>query len=176
VLLFSTGKRTDPAPSRYGEDSYSFLDRVDQKFWNRIREELECWFADFPADAAPDLRARFCARDPAQHFAAWWELYLHRFFSRLGMTVEAHPEIAGTTSRPDFRIGYAGGSFLLEAAATFSGSSRRDGIAPERDGSWRPSKRCVLLISSSPSNSKRRDGEACYPRDSCTDREMACKP
>lgn len=66
VTLFSPITRTDPSPSHYGEDSFSFLDRVDQKLWERIRVELERWFAEYPADEAADLKARF-RQGPAQH-------------------------------------------------------------------------------------------------------------
>ena len=77
-------ERTDPGHARYGEDSFSFLDRVDQRYWERIRNELESWFAGYPDEEKADLKARFRDKSPAQHFAAWWELYLHRLFSRLG--------------------------------------------------------------------------------------------
>lgn len=121
LTLFSAIERTDPRPSRYGEDSFAFLDRVDQKFWQRIRIELEQWFAEYPTDEATDLRSRFRDKDPAQHFAAWWELYLHRLFNQLRFRVEVHPELEGVSSRPDFRITGPDGSFLVEAATTFSG-------------------------------------------------------
>jgi hypothetical protein len=119
VTLFSPITRTDPSPSRYGEDSFSFLDRVDQKFWERIRVELERWFAEYPADEAADLKARFRDKDPAQHFAAWWELYLHRLFNELGFRVDVHPELAEVSGRPDFRVTGPESSFLVEAATTF---------------------------------------------------------
>ena len=121
VTLFSTFERSDPQPARYGEDSFSFLDRVDQKYWQRIRTELERWFAEYSADEAVDLRSRFRDKDPAQHFAAWWELYLHRLFTQLQFRVDIHPELAEVSGRPDFRVAGPEGSFLVEAATTFSG-------------------------------------------------------
>jgi hypothetical protein len=58
---------------------------VDQPFWQRIRDELERWYADYPDDEHGfGLRARFRKAAPAQHFGAWWELYLHRLFRCLG--------------------------------------------------------------------------------------------
>ena len=128
-LLFSEMERTDPGPRRYGEDSFSFLDRVDQRYWECIRSELESWFAEYPDEEKADLRARFRDKSPAQHYAAWWELYLHRLFSRLGFRVDVHPELAEVSGRPDFRITSSQGSFLLEAAATFSGI-----VAEDRNG------------------------------------------
>jgi len=121
MTLFSATERVDPSPCRYGEDSYSFLDRVDQVFWERIRVELESWFSEFPPEEAGDLRARFKSKDPAQHFAAWWELYLFRFFSCLGFQLEIHPDLPGVSGHPDFRVSSGESSFLVEAATTFSG-------------------------------------------------------
>jgi hypothetical protein len=129
VALFSQIERSDPSPARYGEDSFSFLDRVDQKFWQRVRTELEKWFAEYPANEAADLRSRFQKNDPAQHFGAWWELYLHRLFNQLGFRVDVHPELADVSGRPDFRITDPDGSLLIEAATTFPGI-----VDGDRDG------------------------------------------
>src|SRR6202012_3159178 len=104
LKLFSETERTDPSPGRHGEDSFSFLDRVDQKFWARVRQELERWFAEYPAHDAKDLRGRFRDKDPARHYAAWWELYLFRVFRQLQFRVDVHPSLPGTPARPDFRV------------------------------------------------------------------------
>jgi hypothetical protein len=121
-MLFTERIRTDPQPAGYAEPSFSFLDRVDQPYWSRVRAELDRWFADFPdGQASRDLRNRFRKQDPGQHYAAWWELYLHRLLTRCGFHVDVHPELDGTGDRPDFRIRTDAGSFFLEAATTFSG-------------------------------------------------------
>jgi hypothetical protein len=31
------------------------MNRVDQPFWSRVRDQLEEWFGDYPVDAAADL-------------------------------------------------------------------------------------------------------------------------
>jgi hypothetical protein len=121
LTLFDDIVRTDPRPKQPLEDSFSFHNRVDQILWARVREELEGWFAAYPAEHAADLRSRF--RDPAdaQHYGAWWELYLFRLLSRLGYAVEVHPALSDTDTRPDFRVAGEASSFLLEATTTFSG-------------------------------------------------------
>lgn len=119
--LFDSGVRVDPSPAEHGEDSFSFMNRVDQPFWERIREELERWFVAYPSEHAADLRGRFRDPSPGQHLGAWWELYLHRLFSRLGFEVEVHPKLPGVPGHPDFRLVRGDDSFLMEAAATFSG-------------------------------------------------------
>ncbi len=97
------------------------MNRVDQKFWSRVRGQLDLWFSEFPNDEAEDLRGRFRDGDPTQHKAAWWELYLYRLFRQLGFQIEVHPDLPNTSAHPDFRITGPNGSFLLEAAAVFSG-------------------------------------------------------
>ena len=120
MLLFSEGDRSDSRPAAYGEDSFRFLDRVSGIFWDRIRSELEGWYQAFPDDDR-DLRQRFRSPIPAQHYAAWWELYLHRLFSRLGFEIDVHPPLTGTTARPDFRLTRGNEAFYLEALTVFSG-------------------------------------------------------
>jgi hypothetical protein len=116
--LFDEMERADGAPAGYREDSFSFLNRVNQPYWARIRDELERWYTGFP-DVDLGLRARFRRPEPAQHFGAWWELYLHRLFGCLGFEVEVEPAVAGGKS--DFRMRRGSDSFLLEATTSFSG-------------------------------------------------------
>ena len=92
-----------------------------------IRAGLERWFETYPEEHQPELRSKF--RDRRQHVSAWWELYLHQFFRRLGFEVEVHPELAGVSTRPDFKVIGPMGEFLLEAATTEAGI-----VEPGRDG------------------------------------------
>jgi hypothetical protein len=117
--LFDECERTDPTPALYAEDSFAFMNRAAGVVWERIRDELERWYAAFPEDT--DLRQRFRSRDPRQHYAAWWELYLHNLFTSLGYRLTVHPEIPGTKGHPDFLIERDDESFYLEAATIFSG-------------------------------------------------------
>jgi hypothetical protein len=125
--LFDDFARTDPSPAVDGEDSFSFMNRVAQPFWGRVRDELDGWSREYPSDAAADLRSRFRSPSPAQHFGAWWELYLHQLSTELGYQVEVHPELTGVTGRPDFRLTRGEEAFYIEAATTFSG------IVPDED-------------------------------------------
>jgi hypothetical protein len=118
--LFDNIERTDSSPCLYAEDSFAFLNRAAGVVWERIRRELDNWYAVFP-DADGDLRRRFQNRDPRQHYAAWWELYLHRLFTRLGYRVSVHPSVPGTNGRPDFLVEHASTSFYVEAVTVFSG-------------------------------------------------------
>lgn len=57
--LFSVGPREDPRPAGFAESSFSFLDRVAQPYWERIRDELDRWFDDFPTCSSH--RCRFAS-------------------------------------------------------------------------------------------------------------------
>ena len=118
--LFDDFERTNPRPRGHEESVFSFLNRVDQPFWQRIRDELERWYADYPdVQRGFDLRQRFRRPEPAQHLGAWWELYLHRLFRCLGFRVEVEPQVPG--GKPDFRVTRDSAWFLMEATTSFSG-------------------------------------------------------
>jgi hypothetical protein len=135
VTLFDDFERVDPTPGRYDENRYTFLNRVDQPYWQRIRDELERWYADFPDDERNfDLCKRFRRAAPNQHFGAWWELYLHHLFRRLGFDVEIDPPVPGGT--PDFRLTHNSVSFLMEATTSFSGI---------RDENRKPTREAAIL-------------------------------
>ena len=121
-LLFSAGPRRNPRHAGFAESSFSFLDRVAQPYWARVRDELDRCFDDFPkGEPARDLRNRFRKADDRQHYAAWWELYLYTFLRRSGFEVEVHPRLTDTDDRPDFLARSERGAFYVEAATTFSG-------------------------------------------------------
>jgi hypothetical protein len=118
-LLFPGRLRTDSGISRASESTYGFLQRVDDRAFERVREVLNCWFERFAssqeATAATDLRRRIEAKQKGQFEAAFWELYLHEAFSRLGFEISVHPASERGT-RPDFELrGETDDHFYLEA-------------------------------------------------------------
>ena len=118
--LFDVFERTDTSPALHSEDSFHFLNRAAGVFWERIREKLDSWYAAFP-DLDGDLRRRFHLADPRQHYAVWWELYLHALLSELGFDLTVHPDVPGTSGHPDFLAERGGASFYVEAVTVFSG-------------------------------------------------------
>jgi hypothetical protein len=97
--LFADVERTNGRPGLYSEDSFAFLDRAAGVVWERIREKLDEWYTSFP-DVDGDLRERFRSPRPDQHYAAWWELYVHNLLQSMGFEVTVHPEVPGTTGHP----------------------------------------------------------------------------
>ena len=66
---------------------------------------------------ACDLGTRFRSPDDRQHVAAFWELYLHELFTRLGFAVRLHPTLPIETTNPDMLVERDGDSFYVEAVA-----------------------------------------------------------
>jgi len=129
--LFSVRDRTETGPRRGTESSFEFLDRVAGPFWDRLRALIDAWFTDYPAIESFDLAQRFRSDDD-QHDAAWWELYLHRVLTATGRRLTPHPEVPGTTKRPDFLVEEPGGdAWYLEAttvAPAGQAAERRRGV------------------------------------------------
>lgn len=118
--LFDDLRRSNSSPALRSEDSFAFLNRASGIVWARQRELLDRWYSEFP-DADGDLRRRLRAADSRQHYAAWWELYMHALLRALGYEMTIHPPVPGTAGHPDFLAERAGESFYVEAATVFSG-------------------------------------------------------
>jgi hypothetical protein len=130
LKLFDEQDRTDPAPCREGEDSFSFLNRVDTAFWAQVRDLLESFFRRYPPEHSQSLMRDFRARLPGRHYAAWWELYLHELFLRLGYEITIHPAVEGTERKPDFGLRRDDSNLLVEASVVFSGIAGGEEGAP----------------------------------------------
>ena len=113
--VFDDFERTDPRPCAHAEGDFAFLNRVRSAYFARVRDLVDDWFDRYCAGEKADLRARLRSKDNRQFRAAFWELYLHEAFVRLGFDVACHPEIADTARQPDFRVERSDGAFYVEA-------------------------------------------------------------
>jgi len=69
-----------------------------------VRSILDQWFREYPDDSKVELRTRFRDNDEGQHIGAWWELYVYTLHRLLGYRIVVHPDIEGTTRKPDFLV------------------------------------------------------------------------
>ncbi|KUI36211.1 hypothetical protein AU194_15965 [Mycobacterium sp. GA-2829] len=135
--IFDDIERRDRSPALHTEDSFSFLNRVATPEWQRVRELVDAWYRDYPEASQTDLRGRFRDSDAAQHYGAWWELYVYTLFRRLGYDVAIHPALLTTTRQPDFLVSRGETAMYVECvvALTRMGTISGDG-GGER--SWGP--------------------------------------
>lgn len=102
--LFDEGPRTDSSPARDTEKSFAFLNRRAGAFWDRLRTELENWYAEYP-DNNGDLISRF--QDPVAAF---------------GVRRRSAPAMSSSTKNPDFVVSRDTTSFYVECVAKFGDS------------------------------------------------------
>src|SRR6266849_2045527 len=103
-MLFDQVERTEDRLKNERESTFAYLNASARAPMTAAREVFEGWFASYTESGKADLRARFRSPIDAQHQSAFWELYLHELFSRLGFTLEPHPEIEGSRNHPDFLV------------------------------------------------------------------------
>jgi hypothetical protein len=107
--------RTDATPRAHQEPAYAFLDRVAGSQWERVRAELDSWFARLPAAARGDLRNRFAHTAGLDHAGAFWELWVHEAHRRRGFEVTVNIGREAGERRQDFMLARGGERCWLEA-------------------------------------------------------------
>ena len=121
--LFDDIKRTDASPRQINEPFFTYLNRSAHREATEIRARLESWFRRFPVEAHDDVRGRFYAEDDRDHRGAIFELFIHELFTRLDCKVKAHPDVPGTSSRPDFLVRHGDFTFYVETKVAALSSS-----------------------------------------------------
>ena len=116
--LFDGARRTDGSPGKHRESTFEFLNRVAGDYWEHPRDLMQQWLDHVSSgDEYMDLRNRLRSRDDDQFRSAFLELYLHKSLLRAGYEVTIHPDVAGTSSRPDFSAERDGERIYVEAIA-----------------------------------------------------------
>lgn len=124
--LFDHFGRTDTTPSAHQESSFEFLNRIAGDYWDHPRALMEEWLDHVPSEEeCNDLRQRFRSRDDEQFRSAFLELYLHESLVRAGYAVTIHPDVRGTSRRPDFLAQRDDLRFFIEAIAPGSNPARK---------------------------------------------------
>jgi hypothetical protein len=114
IRVFDDILRTDTSPAAYAASEFGYLNRSARPAAQRVRAVIEEWFIRYPVAHADELHAR--PRTDDQHQAAFFELFVHEMLTRSSWAVEVHPELPGTTRRPDFRATRGDQHVLVEAA------------------------------------------------------------
>ncbi len=118
-MLFDNVERINGNPSEHGEPLYTFLNRAAGDYWQSVRDVLTEWLSRYPAEEQRTMISRFRRTDRRGFLGAFWELYLHEVFRRLGFEVVLHPEVNGATRRPDFRLQLGTAVTYVEAVTIY---------------------------------------------------------
>lgn len=116
MSVFDEPSSPDEAPRAWAESVAEYLHRSSMATAVETRAWLRDRLSHAPTPSLVDLERRLASRDDRQHYGACWELGLVSALHEHGCTIEAHPELPGTTRRPDWRVTLSSGlRFYLEA-------------------------------------------------------------
>ena len=118
TLLFDNIGRSELKSDSPSESMFRDINHYDWPGATDIRNTLESWFENYPLQHRTDLRERFRSDDDQNHEGAFFELFLYELLTRLGFSLEVHPEIAGSRARPDFLASRDHRRFYLEATVS----------------------------------------------------------
>jgi len=104
MKLFDNIQKGGSDFASYTEPAFVFLNRTSREEVARIREILEVWFEHYPLTEQAEIRSRFQSSNDIQHKSAFFELFLHELFLRLGCKLSLHPSLENTSKTPDFLI------------------------------------------------------------------------
>ena len=97
--LFENKNRTRIQPLRPGEGRFEFYDQVDGPNHDQLRSLINLWIGELHASEISGFITRM---QSGEFDTALPELIVHATLKRLGYAVTLHPEIQGTSKRPDF--------------------------------------------------------------------------
>lgn len=116
--IFDVRDRDERRPAEHGESTFAFLNRIAGAYWEQPRALVQQWADNIRVTAEyNEVRQRLRSRDNDQFRSAFLELYLHESLLRAGYALQFHPEVPGTSRKPDFLAERDGGRLYVEATA-----------------------------------------------------------
>jgi hypothetical protein len=102
AMLFESRQRIRKVPLNRGEKLWEFYNSCTLPGYDEFRSVIDQWLAEMAGKDRQELIGRMKYGGNRQFGACLCELSVHAFLIRSGFKVAVHPEIPGTTKRPDF--------------------------------------------------------------------------
>ena len=116
MRLFDAGTRTGLRAAYKSEPTYDYYNQSARPGIAALRQILEDWFERIPVEAKAHLCARFQSPLEFNHQGAFFELYTHELFKRVGFELQLDPVAPESSTRPDFLVlKHSVPQFYLEA-------------------------------------------------------------
>lgn len=124
--VFDDKTRTNGSPQSNCVSIFEFLNDAAGTAWEQVRALIQEWMNHIEDENEySDMVERFRSKDDAQFKGVYLELYLHEALRKAGYSVTLHPEVPGTSKRPDFLASKGDTKFYLEAIVPTLSSSER---------------------------------------------------
>lgn len=124
-MIFDSGNRAHLGPKDPGESWFAFLDRSGRPRFDAARHRIDEWYSGLCDELKGEVRQGLRSEDDRRFDAAFWELYLHELFTRLGYEISCEQTLPNGR-KIDFLLRRGNDAFYLEATAT--------GISHEQTG------------------------------------------
>lgn len=102
LVLFEHRERARTEPLKRGDTLFDFYDSCGRPGYDEFRTVVNGWLAQMPADDRAELISRMRYGGDREFGASLSELSLYAFIVGSNFSAKPHPDIAGTTKRPDF--------------------------------------------------------------------------
>jgi ribosomal L7/L12-like protein len=102
TMLFEDRERTRKEPLRRGEALFEFYDTCASHGYDELRSVVNGWLAQMPADDRNKLITPMRYGGDREFGSSLAELALHAFILGSGCWASLHPEVPGSTKRPDY--------------------------------------------------------------------------
>jgi hypothetical protein len=102
LVLFEDRQRTRTEPLRRGEQLFDFYDSCASSGYDEFRSVVNGWLAQMPADDRAALITRMRYGGDREFGSSLSELSIHTFIAGSGSRARPHPEVPGSTKRPDY--------------------------------------------------------------------------
>lgn len=127
MKLFDQKERSNVSYAKNKHNAYQFYDLSDMEQFAHVRERMNDWFSHYPISHRGQLKSDF----KSQFDSAYFELFIHELFMKLGFIMEPHVSLPLTTKMPDF-LGIKKGLEVLIEAKVATDMSEKDMILKER--------------------------------------------
>ncbi len=131
-MIFSQNIRTNTSPKSYTESIFLYLDRSARPEYGRIRALIEDWCNRTPEAERHEFIQRITSGDNLAFHSAFLELYTHELLLTTRHLVVFHPELTGTSKRPDFLATDPNGNKLIVECTVATEDSDADRAAQAR--------------------------------------------
>lgn len=125
MCVFDPGPRFDAGgPAFPGEPHSSYIDRSSREICASARGRINDWFSRLCSEQQPGVRNRLRSHHDDEFASAFWELFLHEMFLRLGYDIECEPVLANGR-KIDFLVARGKSSMFVEATIAHSSAAER---------------------------------------------------
>jgi len=128
-MLFKGISEIDETPQERGESTYDYLCRSSNTQAKWVRDTMNIWFSKIEKDDQDEILRRI----ETEFEAIFSEMLIHNLFTNLGYNVKEHPEIIGTSKRPDFKAEKDKENIYLEVKIVNDESNEESAIKKVRE-------------------------------------------